>query len=66
MSTGKLHITDSRTSKTYDRPIERSAISAVSLKVIKGNAEGTDPADRVADGLRVSDPGLNHMSINNT
>jgi hypothetical protein len=50
----------------YDIPIKRNAISAGSLKVMKGNAEGTNPADRVADGLRVSDSGLNHTSINNT
>ncbi|KAK7178804.1 citrate synthase [Paraphaeosphaeria sporulosa] len=66
MSDGKLFVTDSRTSKTYEIPIERNAITAGSLKVIKGNAEGTNPADRVADGLRVSDPGLNHTSIGNT
>jgi hypothetical protein len=63
MSEGVLHITDSRTSKSYDIPIHRNSITAASIKAIVGPQAASNPADKVEDGLRLFDPGLNNTAI---
>lgn len=63
MSSGVLHIVDSRTKQKYEIPIRRNVISAIDLKSIKAPAAGTDRADHVADGLRVHDPGLQNTTV---
>ncbi|KJK65957.1 EcCSAthCS-perlike [Aspergillus parasiticus SU-1] len=63
MSSGVLHIVDSRTKQKYGIPIRRNVISAIDLKSIKAPAAGTDRADHVADGLRVHDPGLQNTTV---
>ncbi|KAE8344410.1 hypothetical protein BDV24DRAFT_171877 [Aspergillus arachidicola] len=63
MSSGVLHIVDSRTKQKYEISIRRNVISAIDLKSIKAPAAGTDRADHVADGLRVHDPGLQNTTV---
>ncbi|KAB8219807.1 citrate synthase-like protein [Aspergillus novoparasiticus] len=63
MSSGVLHIVDSRTKQKYEIPIRRNVISAVDLKSIRAPAAGTDRGDHVADGLRVHDPGLQNTTV---
>ncbi|OGM47738.1 citrate synthase [Aspergillus bombycis] len=63
MSSGILHIIDSRTKQRYEIPIRRNVISAIDLKSIEAPAAGTDRADHVAGGLRVHDPGLQNTTV---
>ncbi|PWY89072.1 citrate synthase [Aspergillus heteromorphus CBS 117.55] len=63
MSSGILHITDSRTGVQYDVPVRRNAVSALDIKKIKAPGDGTDRADQVASGLRVHDPGLQNTTV---
>lgn len=63
MSTGTLHIQDSRSGKHYELPIRRNTVLAKDFKQIKASSEGSNRADRVADGLRVHDPGLENTTV---
>ncbi|KAF5857911.1 hypothetical protein ETB97_005148 [Aspergillus alliaceus] len=63
MSSGTLHIVDSRTKRKYEVQIERNAVSAIDFKKIKAPGAGTDRADHVAGGLRVHDPGLQNTTV---
>ncbi|KAE8354200.1 citrate synthase [Aspergillus coremiiformis] len=63
MSSGTLHIVDSRTNWKYEIPIKRNAVSAVDFTGIKAPGAGTDRADHVAGGLRVHDPGLQNTTV---
>ncbi|GAB1193747.1 hypothetical protein APSETT444_002975 [Aspergillus pseudonomiae] len=63
MSSGTLHIIDSRTKQKYEIPIRRNVVSATDLKSIKAPGAGTDRADHVASGLRVHDPGLQNTTV---
>ncbi|PLN83102.1 citrate synthase [Aspergillus taichungensis] len=63
MSSGTLHIVDSRTQTKYQIPIKRNAVSALDLKKIRGLKDGADRADHVSNGLRVYDPGLQNTAI---
>lgn len=63
MSSGTLHIVDSRTSAKYQIPIKRNAVSALDLKRIRGPKDGADRADHVTGGLRVHDPGLQNTAV---
>jgi citrate synthase len=62
MSEGTLFVKDSRTSKEYEIPITRNSVKAADFKQIVGPAEGTNPADHVAKGLRLFDPGVQHTA----
>ncbi|OKL55969.1 hypothetical protein UA08_08749 [Talaromyces atroroseus] len=62
MSEGTLFVKDSRTSKEYEIPITRNSVKAADFKKIVGPAEGTNPADHVAKGLRLFDPGVQHTA----
>jgi len=59
----KLFVKDSRTSRNYEIPIRRNTISSASFKQIKVPEAGSNPADKVHDGLRLYDPGLEHTAI---
>ena len=63
MSNGSLYIRDSRTSREYEIPIRRNTILATDLKNIKASAHGANRADKVADGLRVHDPGRQNTTV---
>ncbi|GES62110.1 citrate synthase [Aspergillus terreus] len=63
MSSGTLYIRDSRTNTQYQIPVKRNAVRATDLKRIKASPIGTDPADQVANGLRVHDPGLQNTTV---
>ena len=63
MSSGTLHIVDSRTQIKYLIPIKRNAVSALDLKKIRGPKDGADRADHVSGGLRVYDPGLQNTAV---
>jgi citrate synthase len=63
MSEGTLHVRDSRTSREYAIPIRHNSIAAGDIKKIKGNVQGSNPADKVANGLRVYDPALSNTAI---
>ncbi|KAE8399567.1 citrate synthase-like protein [Aspergillus pseudonomiae] len=63
MSSGTLHIIDSRTKQKYEIPIRRNVVFATDLKSIKAPGAGTDRADHVASGLRVHDPGLQNTTV---
>ena len=63
MSEGTLHVIDSRTFKSYDIPIHRNTIRAVDFQAIKGPEEGSDPADQVARGIRLYDPGYRNTAV---
>jgi citrate synthase len=63
MSSGTLYIRDSRTNAQYQIPVERNAVRATDLKRIKASSIATDPADQVANGLRVHDPGLQNTTV---
>lgn len=62
MSEGVLTVKDSRTSKEYEIPIHRNTIKAADFKQIKAPSENTDPADKVAKGLRLFDPGAHYTA----
>lgn len=63
MSSGTLFVKDSRSGKQYELPIRRNTILATDLKKIKASATRSNRADRVADGLRVYDPGLENTTV---
>ena len=63
MSTGTLFVRDSRTASEYEIPIRHNTIDALALKKIKASPAGTNPADKVANGLRIFDPGLQNTAI---
>ncbi|KKK16626.1 citrate synthase [Aspergillus rambellii] len=63
MSSGTLHIKDSRTNLQYEIPIWKNAVSALDFKRIKAPGTGTNRADQVAAGLRVHDPGLQNTTV---
>lgn len=63
MSEGTLHVTDSRTSKEYTIPIRHNSIAAADIKKIKGDVTKSNPADKIANGLRVYDPSLGNTAI---
>lgn len=62
MSDGTLFIKDSRTSKEYTVPIKRNSVNASDFQKIVGPDTDTDPADKVAKGLRLFDPGLHYTA----
>ena len=63
MSTGTLFVKDSRTHSEYEIPIRHNTIDALALKKIKAPSAGTNPADKVANGLRIYDPGLQNTAV---
>lgn len=63
MSEGTLHVRDSRTLCDYTIPIRHNSVAASEIKKIKGNVDGSNPADKVANGLRVYDPALSNTAI---
>jgi citrate synthase len=63
MSEGTLFIEDSRSGKKYEVPIRRNAVLATDFKKIKASAQGANRADKVANGLRVHDPGLENTTV---
>jgi citrate synthase len=63
MSSGTLFIKDSRSGKQYELPIRRNTVLARDFKQIKVSAVGANRADRVTDGLRVHDPGLENTTV---
>jgi citrate synthase len=63
MSEGTLFIEDSRSGKKYEVPIRRNTVLATDLKKIKASAKGANRADKVADGLRLYDPGLENTTV---
>lgn len=66
MSEGTLSVKDSRSGKEYEIPIQRNAVRATDFKKIKAPANETDRADKVADGLRLYDPGLQNTAVLDT
>ena len=62
MSEGILHIVDSRTQKSYEIPIHRNTVRATDFQAIKAPEDGCDPADQVARGLRLYDPGYRNTA----
>ena len=63
MSSGFLHIRDSRTEKDYDIPIAHNAIRANEFKKIKAPGQGSDPFDKVDSGILLLDPGFSNTAI---
>lgn len=63
MSEGTLSVKDSRSGKEYEIPIWRNTVRATDFKKIKTSADKTDRADKVADGLRLYDPGLQNTTV---
>lgn len=63
MSEGTLYVTDSRTLREYRIPIHHNNIAAPDIGKIKGNPYGTDPAAKVASGLRIYDPTLLYTGV---
>lgn len=63
MSNGTLFIQDSRSGGKYEIPIRRNTVLAKDLKKIKASAAGANRADRVAEGLRLYDPGLENTTV---
>ncbi|OKL57051.1 hypothetical protein UA08_07374 [Talaromyces atroroseus] len=63
MSDGSLYIKDSRTSREYEIPIHRNTVLATAFKKIKASLNGANKADKVADGLRLYDPGLQNTTV---
>jgi citrate synthase len=63
MSEGTLFVKDSRSGKEYEIPIRRNTVLATDLKKIKASADGTSRADKVADGIRLYDPGLQNTTV---
>lgn len=59
----KLLIQDTRTKNRYEIPIENNSIPAAAFKNIKGHVEGSRARDRVANGLRIYDPGLVNTAV---
>lgn len=62
MSEGVLSVTDSRTSLTYEIPIQRNTIRAADFRALKAPHAGTDPADQVSEGIRLFDPGFKNTA----
>ena len=54
---------DSRTHSEYEIPIRHNTIDALALKKIKAPSAATNPADKVANGLRIYDPGLQNTAV---
>ena len=63
MSEGNLFVKDSRTSLEYEIPIHRNSIHATAFKNIRAPAIHSHSANKVADGLRVYDPGLQNTAV---
>ena len=63
MSEGSLFVKDSRTSHEYKIPIHRNGVRATAFKSIKAPGTGLNRAEKVADGLRVFDPGLQNTAV---
>ena len=63
MSEGRLFVKDSRTSHEYEIPIHRNGVRATAFKRIKAPGTKFNSADKVADGLRVFDPGLQNTAV---
>ncbi|KAE8143518.1 citrate synthase [Aspergillus pseudotamarii] len=63
MSSGTLHIVDSRTKQKYEIPIKQNVVSALDLKRITAPATGTNRSDHAVGGLRVHDPGLQNTAV---
>ncbi len=63
MSEGTLFIKDSRSGNEYEVAIRHNAVLATDLKKIKASNVGTNRADKVADGLRLYDPGLQNTTV---
>ena len=63
MSAGRLFVKDSRTSYEYEIPIHRNGVRATDFKRIKAAGTNLNRADKVADGLRVFDPGLQNTAV---
>ena len=63
MSEGKLLVKDLRTALEYEIPIDHNSIRATAFKKIKCPGTGHRSADKVADGLRVYDPGLQNTAV---
>lgn len=62
MSEGILHIRDSRTALEYEFEIRQNTIRSADFNNIVAPSEGTNPAYRVAKGLRLFDEGLQHTA----
>ena len=60
---GVLHITDSRTNRQYEVPIQRNAVEAVRFKAIRAPKDYHHPADQVEGGLRVLDQGFQNTAV---
>ena len=56
-------MTDSRTGRAYNIPIERNSISAGLLKQIKAPESTLHPEDQNELGLRVFDPGFSNTAV---
>jgi citrate synthase len=56
-----LTVTDNRTGKTYNIPIERNAVKALDFLEIHANRVGSK-ADYIDGGLKVLDPGYNNTA----
>ncbi|KAF2088726.1 citrate synthase [Saccharata proteae CBS 121410] len=56
-SSGSLTVTDNRTKRSYEIPIQHNAIKATDFRRITAAGRGADPVDQVESGLRVIDKG---------
>ncbi|KAK4699119.1 citrate synthase, partial [Phenoliferia sp. Uapishka_3] len=59
-----LTVTDNRTGKTYQIPIENNSINATSFKAMKAKPQkGERVEDEVEGGIRVYDPGYQNTAV---
>ena len=61
-----LSVTDHRTGRYYEIPIERNAVRAAHLKRVTVPTDAVDESDRAHEpqkGLRILDPGLRHTAV---
>lgn len=63
VSNQSLTVTDNRTGKTYDLPIENNAVRATDIKKIKANSPHDRPEDETNQGLRVYDPAYMNTAV---
>ena len=61
--TGSLYVTDSRTGRKYEIPVEHNAIKAVDLNTISAPENDLDSEGRLEIGLRVLDPGYRYTAV---
>ncbi|KAG5929745.1 hypothetical protein E4U42_004672 [Claviceps africana] len=63
VSNQSLTVTDNRTGRTYELPIQNNAVLATDIKKIKAQSSQDRPEDETSQGLRVYDPAYMNTAV---